>query len=350
MDSINLTTIQEDSIDANWDKMDLKSLTRLVFNDNSLDGRSLQAKAIKEYIANQGKQVATTKRKKAKPVILDAAAKKYIENHCDKCSSVVMARTIFQDNTLTALSKEARAIQAYVKQVDPDLVKPDEEIADKDYVPPKAFSRLIMKVNEAVNLNFTEDKLSDHERSGLEALGRFLNYGRFLHVINSYKTVGSRKIFEMSFVSAVYDKPDLSVEELNQYINLCIEYVLQGNINRQMEHLNGLLDNCGTDKDMSIRLTDAINVKTKEYNDCVKRQQQLHNDLSGKRSARVSKVNQENYALTAFFQLWKDKEKRGIMLEIAKKRKLLVKEELDRLASLDELFAKVQGMGYDDIL
>ena len=60
-----LTEEQITTINAEWARgvTSIQDLTRTVFNDPTLDGRTNQGKAIKLYLASRGDQIKTTKGK-----------------------------------------------------------------------------------------------------------------------------------------------------------------------------------------------------------------------------------------------------------------------------------------------
>ena len=49
---------------------------------------------------------------------------------------------------------------------------------------------------------------------------KFLGAPRFIQVINTYSGSEDRRLFEAEFIRSVWDKPDLTSEELNLYINV----------------------------------------------------------------------------------------------------------------------------------
>ena len=48
--------------------------------------------------------------------------------------------------------------------------------------------------------------------------------------------------------------------------------------------------------------------------------------------------------------MWKEEESRQKMLKLANLRKRSLKEEVDRLETIDEMKAKILGIGEDEIL
>ena len=80
MENFNLNEQQKAYIEANHKKIpDLIEFTRKVFDDDTLDGRTKQGKAVREYLVNCGYKYNTTKKKKAKRIRLTEEQKEFIE-------------------------------------------------------------------------------------------------------------------------------------------------------------------------------------------------------------------------------------------------------------------------------
>ena len=93
-------------------------------------------------------------------------------------------------------------------------------------------------------------------------------------------------MFESSFIRYTNDKPDLTQEEVDQYIVLSSEVVIAANIQRRKEHLTAMLDVIVEDSDgrASMSLVEVIGKDETEYNQSVKRQQQLLGEPSRARA------------------------------------------------------------------
>ena len=175
---------------------------------------------------------------------------------------------------------------------------------------------------------------------------------RFNHQINNYETQNDRDLFESSFIRYTYDKPDLTQEEVDQYIVLSSEVVISANIQRRKEHLTAMLDAVVEDTDgrASMSLVEVIGKVETEYNQSVNRQQKLLGDLKEKRSDRLSKQIKENASILNLVQVWKDEESRKKMIHLAEMKKEVIKEEVERLSSMDEIKCRILGLGEDEAL
>ena len=191
------------------------------------------------------------------------------------------------------------------------------------------------------------------EKKNVETLMKYLNTYRFVHQMNTYSSQIDRELFESSFVRYTYDKPDLTEEEVDQYIVMCIEVCIASNIQTRVERLQNMLDDTADDTEgrrISMGLVEAISSRQQEYNQCVNRQQKLLESLKEKRSARLSKQVKENASIVNLVQLWKEEESRKKLLALAELRKKAVKQETEKLSSMDEIKARILGLSEEEVL
>ena len=169
--------------------------------------------------------------------------------------------------------------------------------------------------------------------------------------MNTYTNNTDRDLFESSFIRYTHNKDDLSQEEVDQYIVLSSEVVIAANIQRRKEHLTRLLDNVVEDSDgrASMSLVEAIGKTETEYNQSVNRQQKLLESLKEKRSDRLKKEIKENASILNLVRLWKEEESRINLLHLAEIRKKTVDEEVRKLSDIDEVKARILGLGEDEI-
>ena len=150
-----------------------------------------------------------------------------------------------------------------------------------------------------------------------------------------------------------YNKSDLTQEEVDQYIVLASEVVIASNIQRRVEHLQGLLDDVAEDTDgrrISMSLVEAIGKAQNDYHQSVGRQNKLLSDLKEKRSDRLKNQIKENASIINLVQMWKEEESRNKLIQLAELRKKIVKSEIDNLSSMDEVKARILGISPDEIL
>ena len=126
-----LTEDQKKLIDSNYLQIpDVDQLTKIVFEDESLDGRNKEGKLVASYMIERGYGYKTKVHKKAKKIKLSIEQKDLIVEYArDKLSSLQIAQLIFQDREVKNLSMEQRVVADFLKVNSPDYIRPDKEVA-----------------------------------------------------------------------------------------------------------------------------------------------------------------------------------------------------------------------------
>ena len=334
----------------------LLELIRIAFPDKDYDGRTKEGRAVKKFLATRqivadGAHVYKPKEK----IKLTEEHKEYISNNAGMMSPVEVARIIFKDNKISNLNQEARAVQEFIETLDNKVIynAPQQEAPDEsEYKPPKTFHKMLLRVNKYVHDGIEESKITPKQKLDVKALIGYMHTYRFLYQINHYETQNDRDLFESSFVRYCHDKSDLTEEEVDQYIVLSSEVVIAANIQRRKEHLTAMLDAVVEDTDgrASMSLVEVIGKVETEYNQSVNRQNKLLDALKEKRSDRLSKQMKENASILNLVELWKEEESRKKMIHLAEMRKEVVKEEIEKLSSMDEIKCRILGLGEDEAL
>jgi len=345
-----LSEEQKKYIDNNYIHIpDVDQLTKIVFDNDNLDGRNKEGKLVAEYMLERGYKYKTKAHEKVKKLILTDEQKALITEYAkDKLSSLQIAQMVFQDKEVKNLSSEQRVVNEFLKTNAPDFIRP--KIFEKEeYFPPENLEKVIKKINEYTHQELNIKKLRRMEQDYIKSTKKFLSSPRFVQLMNTYNCEDA-KLFEAEFIRATWDKSDLTADEINLYINVCVDYVNLKTIQRNMEKLNQMFDDVEDQTEMSVKLAEILKAKSAEYHQCEQRQESLIKKLNGDRSVRM-KNQQDKYAsILNLVQSFQEQEERQRMVEIAEKQKQLVNEEIDRIEDMDSWKARVLGLRKEDVL
>ena len=356
-----LTTAQENQIIDIWNKdkdnpPDLKTITQLIFPGNpALDGRSFEAKAIKAFIAAQGKKVRTASvYVPLPPKEISEDQKRFIIENINKLAPLELVRECFGDWRLTNLDMEYRSVMAYVDSLPPEVKRPPVEFEDGalgDYRPAPTLPKIVFKINKYVKNGLDLNKLTAKQKKDCLCLIGYIHSYRFLHQINTYTTQTDRDLFESVFVRYTYDKSDLTEEECDLNLILATESVIDASIQRTITALQRQIDEeVAAGNRLPMPLIEAITSARTERNQCVARQQKLNSDLKMKRSERIEGQKKEYASILNLVGIWKNEEQRNEMLELANKRRELLKGEINRLSTMDDIKARIFGISENEVL
>jgi len=365
MDDLTLTAEQEQNLLNLWNSTPdnppgLKELTMSIFGQEC-DGRSKEGKAIKKALSKHNIRARPQGEREDKEITLTDEQKLYIANNSATMNSLEMARIMFANPSLSNLHAETRAVNEYVKSLDTRVIynqAAEEDVPESaTYEPPKTMDKVLRRVNKYVNFVLDREKLTPQQKKGLEMLINYLHTFRFLTQMATYESQTHRSLCEDAFIRYTYDKPDLTQEEVDQYIILANEVVQQFKIQRRSENLQRQLENITDDEQrgdetirISMSLVEAIGKAQNEGNQCITRQQKLLDDLKEKRSTRLSKQVKDTASILNLVQMWKTEEGRQDLLRLAEKEQKAMGVEVDRLSSLPEIKARILGLSKEEIL
>lgn len=343
---INLTDEQKEfALDMFNDDPNIINITKKVFKDDSLDGRSKEGRAVSKFLAKNGLQAQTTKRQKSDDVTLsEEQVDKVLEMEGEGFNTSQIADVLF-NKEVKRLSNEWRAVN--------DILGQEREAPSGDtvtYAPPQAVSRIIKKINDSTGYGLEENKMSRNQRTCCDKLRINLSNSRFVAIVNNYINFRDKELFEQEFVRLTWDKPDLTPDELNLYMNVCKEIINLELITSHLQKLNDMFESADDQDEMSIRLAEIIKAKSSEYHQCETRIENLTKKLQGDRGARLASKQKDTASFLSIVQLFQEEEERHNMIRIAEMQKQVIKEEAQRLEGMAAWKARVLGIGIEDVL
>lgn len=320
--------------------------------------------AIRQFMLDELMVVRENKIAPLKTIELSGEQKETIRQLMENHTWLEIAKILFPNKRLQPTSPEIRAITSYGSTVKEEKQYEDpEEVATENYLPPKSPQRAILKIRKylhsagfpdcgGLNAKQIEEQLKPRQKNCVNSLINYLNNYEFIELMNSYPNHKDRCLLEASFVNYVWDKPDLTAEELSQYIIVSNEAVISQNIQRHVNQLQKLIEEAAEQEDPKIRmgLIDSLSSARNEFHQSVNRREKLYNSLVQKRSKKQESDVKEKASLIEIIQYWQNAEKRAIMLKLAEARKVALKDEVKRLTTIDDLKAEIFGMDPDELI
>lgn len=347
---MNLSEEQKQFIRDNFkSNPNLLDLTRQVFEDPNIDGRSKEGRAVRAFLAEEKLEYKTTKREKVPDIELTDEQIEFIKAQAqNNLSAYQIAEILFPDINIKRFCKEHMTIVEFLREYEPAYVHETETAINRAYNPPKIFSTALKKINTFTLKEMHEEKLSHDEIDCVESLMRSLSAPRFIQVISNYNSMKDRELFEAEFVRATWDKPDLTSDEINLYINVCVDYINLKNISSHIEKLNTMFNEVEDQQDMTVRLAEVLKSKTDEYDKCEKRMESLIKKLNGDRAERLKNKRQDNATIISLVKNFQAESERRRMIELAEMQKKLVEDEVTRLDNMDSWKARILGISKHD--
>ena len=241
-----------------------------------------------------------------------------------------------------------KLVREYIRTLPMDLYgRGSGKNAVLAYNPPKTISEAAELVNRAVfqAINLTKLQKDMQTQEKLSSLIKFLHTFRFaLTYEESCQNDVEKALFETSFVKYVWDKPDLSEEEIDLYINLCLDTVSLRRIEQDESFMKDLRTSNSDNSKISMSIVESLANLRQEKEDISSRQFKLINNLQGKRADRIDSFNKANASVLQLVAAWRDAEKRERLIKLGNERKALVKSEIEKIDSMELFKAEMWGV------
>lgn len=349
---MELTKEQEEYLKQNAAKiLNLNELTQKCFRNDDLDGRSSEGRAVRKFLIENDINYKTTRRKPPEEIEFTEQQQEFIIDQAKNgLSSLEIAKLIFPNKEIRPLSNEQRKVLLHIREVNPDYMPSQDSGAINDYISPKSPSRIIKKINDSTGIGLEDGKLNRQKQICVETLGINLSNSRFLKIINNYTNAEDRELFEQEFIRLTWDKPDLTADEINLYLNVCKEIINLEVVSMHLNKLNDMFDVADDQTEITVRLAEIIKAKSSEYHQCETRIENLTKKLQGDRAERMKKNQKENASFLSIVQMFQEEEERKNMVHMAEMQKKIIKEEAERLEGMAEWKARVLGISQEDAI
>ncbi len=357
-----LSQEQKDFILSNFEKITHKELTQKVFKNDALDGRSLEGKAIKQFLALDGKTPKSAEFVAAGALELNEEQKLFIKDNLEKIPKTLeMTRLLFKEEKLSSLSREFIAVHNYKKELAPDNSDiTDEIVEEKTYKPPYNISQIIGKINyhmpgSGQKMAYDYNHLKPHEERNMRSLIGYMKTARFIYQATSYDKKIDREIFEGEMIRFCIDKPDLEPEEISQYISLASYIVSETQATRILSALerrmeDGLKSDDEKVRIASVSMAETLNTYRGRVNEASKRQKELYETLTESRAEKLQNKLAKNASVLNLIELWQNQEKREMLIQIAEKEREADEGEYNRLKDMDDVLALVVGLTREEAI
>lgn len=332
----------------------IKELTNSIFPNKNLDGRSNEAKAIKEYLSTLNIKTKSSFDPKYanKTIDLTDEQKLYIRNNALTMSITEMARALFNKESICKINLEYKLIQDFLNTNNIKAFETNQQTNTNGIrFIPKTLDQAARRVNKYAlgAIDVKTLKKDTRLQNCLQSLIKYCHTPRYGLLMNTLADGTDVDLFESSFIRYSWDKPDLMEEEVDTYLNLCCDIVNYTKMQREVERLVEMRDQCLDDSEgrrLSMGLVAAMGELYKEMDNNQKRQNAALKALNGTRNERMEGQRTKS-SFAHVVEAWREKQKRDRMLAIADRRRQINKEEVNRLDTLDALKVEIWGLNQE---
>lgn len=330
----------------------IEYLTQSAFNDKLLDGRSWQGKLVAAFLVEQNLNYKTTKFQKREPVReLTDDDKQYIITAIQNGDSIIdVTRVIFKDDNIKRLSGEWRKVQAYCEVSGVSSQNEEDEVALGVYQAPRELSRLVNLVNEALGTTIQAETISGKYKACFEKLKINLGTKRTRCILDSYESKKDRDLFVDEFIRLTFDKPDLTPDEINLYLQVIRDSISLEVLEKKINKMNQMFMDIEEAGELNQRFSENLKACVDEKDKITKRIADRTKDLQGQRSRKIENQQKDETSFISLVLMAQEEEERKNMLRLAELQRAAISEEASRFESLDEWTCRVMGVSKEEVI
>lgn len=364
---IVLTEEQKALIMARYADLDIHSLTRLVFSNERLDGRTREGRAVKEHLSGHSITIKASKHVPVGVLELTEDQRAKVQELAPSMENVTeLTQAVFNDPSIKKLSREWRAVNKALKEIYPKVFDVSEEpVDDTQYEPPSTLQALVGVVNKEVSLSDTGKKvyqwgaLKTSDDRQLRALMGYLRVFTLRYVASQYTRQVERDLFISTFIRWTHDKSDLTQIEVDQMINAAAERVTIAQMEREIQRITkmqdeilegaGEVDENGKKRRFGMNDVELINGVRARHDSSKKRLESLMSSLEESRAKRKQSIDARSGSVLFLFDAWmKDEQKRNDLLDLGSVEHAEDAKEVGRIRDLDDMTAIISGQTEDE--
>ena len=167
----------------------LIDLTRRLFGDPDLDGRTKEGRAVRAFLSSQNLEYETSAWEKIEDIDLSEAQIDFIKNQAENgLSAFQISEILFPDVAVKRFSKQHLCVLNFLREYEPNFVHESESAINKEYNAPRTDSVTIDKINEFAHVGLKKEKVTHEEMQCVRTLMKSLSAPRFIQVIINYSS------------------------------------------------------------------------------------------------------------------------------------------------------------------
>jgi hypothetical protein len=245
------------------------------------------------------------------------------------------------------VKKEPDSVEKIVEDIKDSPVIVDAPIDSETYekYSIEEFANILKGYNISVRSPLTEK-----EKKDIIFLINQTQTSRYLLTYRSYRKIKYKELFREEFIRALYGKGEMPQEEINDFIDVCHEIVMQADIKERVRELEKLSESASTNTQQKVGIAQVIIELNNQHSNSTKRASEIKKTLGANREQRLKDARPTGLSVMSLIEAFQDAEKRAALLKIQEKKDAAMKTTLDSLDELDELKALIMGISPDELL
>lgn len=286
--------------------------------------------------------------------VLQIALRQNIKTEGRKCSLI----SDFIEKSGLQPSSVTNPVTVDVNKAPPDLEKIVQQITEAPAVtevvldsekPYENFSiEEFANVLKGYNI-FVRTPLSEREKKDILFLINQTQTTRYILTYRSYRKPKLKELFREEFIRALYGKGEMPQEEVNDFIDVCHELVMQADIKEKIRELEKMSELGSTNTQQKVGITQVIIELNNQHTNSTKRAGEIKKTLGANREQRLKDSRPTGLSIMSLIEAFQDGEKRAILLKLQETKDLSLQNTLEVFDELEEAKALIMGISLSEL-
>lgn len=288
-----------------------------------------------------------------------------------KGDETFVAPTQPQESEIVQIAKQVEASQAKLEErqaheaeitkaniiTEPVPAKPKVVFVDGLYDEDEKFS-LLSFVKTLQDLNITiRSPPSEIEKRNMLFVMNQMESTRFILTIKTFRLGTYKKLFREEFIRSVYPLGEMPQVEINDFIDICNEMVMQYDNRCKIRDLEKIREDKlseKTNREMIASAIISIDNTIIQLNDkhalSTKRVGEIKKSLGANREQRMKDARPTGLTMIGIIEAFQDQEKRESLMKLQQKKDTEFKTVYKKLDDFDSTKAYILGVSEDELL
>lgn len=247
------------------------------------------------------------------------------------------------------VKKEVESVEEAIQNIVQENVSED--------INPSAIEKETTTVSEeefAVTLRelniFIRDPLTEKERRDIRFLLNQMEATRFLYTHRAFAKTEYKKLFKEEFIRSLYGKGEMPQEEVNDFIDVCNETVIQYDIKCKIKELEKRKEEKATSVEQKIAIDNLVIEMNEHHTNSTKRAGEIKKSLGASREQRLKESRPQGLNVLALIETFYNAEKRESMIKLQNKKDDELRRNIELIDELDAAKALILGISPDELL
>ena len=215
--------------------------------------------------------------------------------------------------------------------------------------PPKSVQSTVGRVEKATGIKFDRSQINSKQRELFAQLHRNLNLAYYQSQLKSHTSAKYRQAFEHEFIRLSWDKAELTAEDTNLIIDVCLAQNRKTMTMKRYEVLSNMYEEVDDISDLKQGFSEHLNAAQTELKNLDVQLQKSRDSLQSSRKERENKRSNSNANILVLVDEVKSYEGRQRIAQMLQRQREFVKSDAKKVEEFSDYYMSIYGVSREEL-